>query len=279
MHSASEDLVALAPISRAPIAALFDTQIASAFAGLGAGLGYQKLVQLELGIDIEKGETRSDWLRRPLSPEQMGYAAIDVLHLPALHDRLLARLEARGMTAWCQEDCDRLAAGFEASDTQPHLSFTALWKAPPEQQAQLRRLLLWRDALARRIDRPRQWIFDNAQAGSLIENPPDQTAALTSRLAGARSFPKRELGNLFELLQAPLRDEDMQLPPIPAPIRGEPDRLLKLLREQVNARAAALDLPPGLVASRRVLEAHVRGERPAELDGWRGQVLAQTLAG
>jgi len=277
MHSASEDLVALAPISQAPLAALFDTQIAAAFAGLGAGLGYQKLVALELGIDIEKGETRSDWLRRPLSADQLRYAAIDVLHLPALHDALLGRLDQRNMLDWCQEDCDRLAQGFDADDPQPHLSFTALSKAPVEQQARLRRLLLWRDALARRIDRPRQWIFDNAQATSLIEAPPDQPAALTARLTGARSFPKRELGNLFELLGAPLSDDELLLPPIPAPIRGEAERAFKALRERVNARAIELDLPPGLLASRRVLEAQVRGERPPELDGWRGQVLAEAL--
>src|SRR5207253_2632988 len=50
IHSASEDLVALAPLCGGPIAALFDTQIAAAFAGLGAGLGYRKLVELIVGV-------------------------------------------------------------------------------------------------------------------------------------------------------------------------------------------------------------------------------------
>src|SRR6185312_13712851 len=65
MHSASEDLEALADILPSGPAQLFDTQIAAAMTGLGAGLSYQKLVALLLGIDLPKAETRSDWLKRP----------------------------------------------------------------------------------------------------------------------------------------------------------------------------------------------------------------------
>ncbi len=82
MHSASEDLEALAPILPEGPAALFDTQIAAAMAGLGSGLSYQKLVALLIGVDLPKAETRSDWLRRPLTPAQLDYAAQDVAWLP-----------------------------------------------------------------------------------------------------------------------------------------------------------------------------------------------------
>ncbi len=276
MHSASEDLVALAPISGAPIAALFDTQIAAAFAGLGPGIGYQRLVQMLLDIEIGKGETRSDWLQRPLTEQQKLYAVIDVVHLPAMHDLLSAKLEQRCMAAWFQEDCDRLAAG-PAPDDEPHLPFTALWKSSPEVQASLRRLLRWREALARRINRPRTWIFDNALATSLVETPPTDADALASRMRGSRSFPKRELQPLFELLESPLTDEELELPPIPPPIRGEPAQLLTQLRDKVAARAAELDLPPALLCPRRLLEARVRGEQPPELAGWRGRALGDLL--
>ncbi|MDR2012456.1 MAG: ribonuclease D, partial [Rhodanobacter sp.] len=84
MHGAGEDLEALATWP-CPIARLFDTQIAAAFAGLGQGLGYRKLVNELLGVDIPKTETRSDWLRRPLSAQQLDYAAQDVAHLAPLH--------------------------------------------------------------------------------------------------------------------------------------------------------------------------------------------------
>ena len=81
MHSPSEDLVAFQHSCGALPAPLFDTQAAAALCGMGAGLSYQKLVHAITGVELAKGETRSDWLRRPLSPAQLDYAADDVLSL------------------------------------------------------------------------------------------------------------------------------------------------------------------------------------------------------
>lgn len=274
MHAAGEDLVALAPVAGGPLAGLFDTQVAAAFAGLGPGLGYQKLVAMLLGVEIGKDQTRTDWLRRPLSAAQLGYAAADVLHLPALHDALLARLETRGYAGWCRDECERLAraAADTAPDPQPQLGLRSAARWPLEQQAQLRRLLLWREQTARRVDRPKGWILDDASALSLAASAPDQPAALAARLAGQRGFPKRELGNLYELLHSPPADSADTVP-IAAPLQGAAERHWRALREHAARRAAELDLPPALLAPRRLLEAAARGEQPPELLGWRGQAL------
>ena len=84
MHSASEDLVALQRGCGVVPTPLFDTQIAAALANIGSGMGYQRLVQERLGIALSKGETRSDWLKRPLTEAQLEYAADDVLHLETI---------------------------------------------------------------------------------------------------------------------------------------------------------------------------------------------------
>jgi len=277
MHSASEDLVALWTVAPVPVAALFDTQVAAAFAGLGSGLGYQKLVALLLGVELDKGETRSDWLRRPLSDAQRHYAAADVVHLPALHDALLERLRTRGMLGWCEEDCARLAGQSANTDAQPHLSFTALWQQPSPVQARLRRVLRWREALARQIDRPRLWVLDNATAGALATQPPARSEGLIERVRGQRSLPRRELPALLAVLNdEPAHAEDA-CPPIPAPLRGEPQRRFDALRAAVARRADELDLPAALLGPRRLLEAQVRGETVPEWRGWRGEVLAEAL--
>src|SRR5690606_13542895 len=85
MHSASEDLQAFQHTYGALPRPLFDTQIAAAMCGLGPGLSYQRLVAEMLGHALEKGETRSDWMRRPLSDAQLHYAAEDVRYLPEIH--------------------------------------------------------------------------------------------------------------------------------------------------------------------------------------------------
>lgn len=279
MHSASEDLVALGRIGARPIADLFDTQVAAAFAGLGPGIGYQRLVHTLFGIALEKGETRSDWLRRPLSEQQLHYAEQDVVHMPAIHDALVAKLEARGMLAWCVEDCDRLArAAGDAMPVDPHHEFRNAWRWPVERQALLKRIVEWRERTARAIDRPRLWVFDNPVAAELALDPPRDTDALRLKLAGQRSFPKRAYDELMAVLQAPNSDADLALRPIPEPLRGDDERRADALRDAVAAKALALDLPPALPLSRRGIEAVVRGARPAELDGWRGAVLGEVLA-
>lgn len=280
MHSASEDLVALAPVSGAPIAGLFDTQIAAAFAGFGAGIGYQRLCAELLGIEVEKGEQRSDWLKRPLSERQRHYAEADVAHLEALHDHLLARLVRRGMLDWALEDCARLAqaACEDGRPANPHHEFRSLWRWPLERQARLARLLAWREATARAIDRPRQWLFDNATAVDLIEREPRSPGELAARLAAMRGFPKRELGALFDLFSLPLGDADLAIDPIPAPLDDAQDRRFEALRAAVAAKAASLDLPAALLAPRRLLEQLARDPGAPALAGWRRAVLDEATA-
>src|SRR5690606_3746630 len=81
MHSASEDLVALRHACGTLPEPLRDPQGAAGLAGIAAGAGSQRLGQGLLGSAVDKGETRSDWMRRPLSPAQLAYAAEDVRHL------------------------------------------------------------------------------------------------------------------------------------------------------------------------------------------------------
>src|SRR3546814_9938818 len=124
---------------------LFDTQAAAALAGIAAGIGYQRLVQDVLGVALAKGETRSDWLRRPLSPTQLEYAADDVRHLFALHDALAARLQELGRETWLREDCARMVSNAErdAGDRWPHLSLRAAPFLRSEEHKRLLRLLRW----------------------------------------------------------------------------------------------------------------------------------------
>jgi len=277
MHSASEDVIALAPASQQGLHGLFDTQIAASFAGIGAGMGYQRLVAEMLGVALEKTETRSNWLARPLSAQQLHYAEADVHHLDALHALLRERLQQRGMLAWCLEDCERLARGAVAP-RNPHWEFKTLWRWPIERQARLRRLLDWRERAAQRIDRPRLWLFDNPCAATLIEDPPAILSALSTRLATQRGFPKREAEALFEHLQSPLEDAELAIDPIPEPLRGEDEQRFEALRQRVAERATTLGLPPALLAPRRVLEVLARKDAIGELGGWRSHALAEDLA-
>ncbi len=278
MHSASEDLVALRHTCGAVPEPLFDTQVAAALAGVGSGVGYQRLVMETLEVHLDKGETRSDWMRRPLSPSQLSYAADDVRHLFALHDALAGRLDALDRMAWFEEDCARMLDGARTGDLErwPHLSMRASQFLDPDGQRRLLRLLRWRDAYARDNDRPRTWILDNELAGLLARDPPADLAALQRQLDAHPKAPKKLAGEVWSALATPLADEAGA----PAARSEERDkRLLRRLQEAVAARSAELGLPDGVLASRRWLELLLDGnDWPGMLGGWRRRELEPALA-
>ena len=91
IHAAAQDLEVLEVATGAVPACLFDTQIAAGFLGLGLP-SLSELHERELGTSIPKGDRLTDWLRRPLSTQQLAYAASDVADLPRLHERLTVEL-------------------------------------------------------------------------------------------------------------------------------------------------------------------------------------------
>jgi ribonuclease D len=278
MHSAGEDLIALQHHCGTVPEPLFDTQTAAALCGIGAGLGYQKLVLTMLDETVDKGETRSDWLRRPLSPAQLRYAADDVRHLHRLHRALSTQLHALGREAWLAEDCARALenAAEGAPDRWPHLSLRSAQFLEPDAQALLLRLLRWREAYARTHDRPRSWILDNELAYALARKPPSDADALQTWLDTQPKAPRRLAAALWQALSTPLADETE----IPLARGDDRDRVaFKRLQQAVADRSAELGLPDGVLASRRWLEALQDGhDWPGALDGWRRRQLEPMLA-
>ena len=277
MHSASEDLIALRQACGVVPRPLFDTQVAAALSGLGAGLGYQKLVQQVEGVTLAKGETRSDWLRRPLSPSQLEYAADDVRHLHALHAHLDERLAALGRSEWLAQDCERMLGNAERDEPErwPHLPLRAAQFLDTAGQHRLLRLLRWRDAYARSSDRPRTWILDNELAVALARTPPANLDALQAKLDSEPKAPRKLGAALWQALTTPLADEG-DAPAIRTEDRDK--QAVRKLQDAVAAASAELGLPDGVLASRRWLEALLDGGWPDALGGWRRTLLEPRLA-
>ena len=283
MHSASEDLIAFKHACGVVPAPLFDTQVAASLAGIGAGVGYQRLVHDLLGVNLPKGETRSDWMRRPLSPAQLEYAADDVLHLFALHDLLDAKLRQAGRLDWLMEDGARIVDTAASDDLErwPHLALRAAQFLDPAGQLRLLRLLRWRDAYAREADRPRSWILHNELATTLARKPPADRNALHRQLQATPKAPRSLAGEVWDALNAPLPDE-AEAPPIR---NEETDKAaLRELQDAVAGLSAELGLPDGVLASRRWLQSllsrRARGDAgwPGPLAGWRRGLLEPRLS-
>ncbi|HEY4291964.1 ribonuclease D [Luteibacter sp.] len=282
MHSAGEDLEALAPYLPDGPHTLFDTQIAAAFVGMGLGISYRALVAELVGAELDKGETRSDWLQRPLTDSQKLYATLDVVHLHPVHAILAERLAERGRAAWHAEDCARMKrrASHREGDPQPQRGFKAASEWPPEKQALLRRVLRWREATARELDKPRSWLLEDMQATDLTGHIPDAPAKLDERTRGTRALRSPQRQELFELFHRPLEAAEVDST---APIIGHPagdaKRAINEMRSAVDTLASQLDVPPGLLCARRSMEEYVMsGTWPEALEGWRRGVLFERLS-
>ena len=109
LHACSEDLEVLLRLTGSLPAPLFDTQLAAAYLNLGFSMGYSRLVQAVLGIELPKGETRSDWLQRPLSETQVSYAAEDAVHLAEVYRQLAPQLSAEKTAAVLEDGAELIS--------------------------------------------------------------------------------------------------------------------------------------------------------------------------
>ena len=155
LHSGRQDLEVLWPLT-GPIAGVFDTQIAAALAGFPAQIGYAELVKRILGVELAKGQTRTDWSRRPLTAAQLDYALDDVRYLRPLRDHLREQLDRLGRLGWLEEDLTRLVdpAGLQPDPSRAWQRFKGISQLDEGRQRLIKSLAEWRERRAIQKNRP-----------------------------------------------------------------------------------------------------------------------------
>lgn len=134
---------------------LFDVQIAVGFLGGEYPASYGKLLQRFLGISVPKGETRTDWRKRPLSNAQLEYAALDVLHLPELYDMLREQLQELERLAWLENEIDgRQQALVEFTNQESWYRISGVQSLHGKQLGVVRELWRWRENRAKAKNMP-----------------------------------------------------------------------------------------------------------------------------
>lgn len=279
LHAARQDLEVLAPLVGA-VAPLFDTQIAAALAGFPAQVGYAELVRRLLETELPKGQTRTDWSRRPLSPEQVDYALDDVRYLLPLRERLLEELDRLQRIAWLEEDLldlqDPALIKPDPANAWQRFKGTEGWDEG--RLVLLRGLAEWREHRAIARNRPRGWILDDAVLREIVQRVPrDRT-----QLARIEAMPEGVVKHSGDDILALIDIAHIPEPPPPLPRRERPDPELvartKRLSQKVQGVAQELNVAPEVLATRKDLEAIARGAEPQDiLRGWRATLLAETL--
>ena len=172
-HSCKSDILLLDEVFNVNCRNIVDTSVQfTLLAAEDNNISLGRLIQTELGFEVDKGEQKSNWLKRPLTEAQKEYAANDVLYLFELTDRLSARLTELGRADWAtQENIALEAVRYGRDDPRPWSRNAAKYKISAQEMPTFRELYMLRDAVARQLDRPPYHVLSNDRLAELARNP------------------------------------------------------------------------------------------------------------
>lgn len=286
MHAMSEDIELLYQATGVLTECVFDTQIAAAFLGYGASLGYQNLVSEVLGFPVDKSETRSDWLKRPLTDKQLLYAAKDAEYLILLHKALEKELIQKQLLGSVFDEAKNILVQTKQTWDQPELAYLRLrgaYELPLVKQRGLQKLVMWRDQKAQNENIPKPWVFGDKHLIQFAENPPKTISELRRfkdvKPKSIRLFGENLIAQLAEFNSA-IDQNGAAFLAVESPVKGEELQLFKKLKVVVSSVAEKTGIAPQLLGSRKMLEnivIHVvrnnNSALPLEFSNWRKALL------
>ena len=188
VHAAREEfLFCYRAIGKRP-SNFFDVQLAAGLIGLDYPASYGNLVSKVAGSSVDKGETRTDWARRPLTDRQMSYALQDVVHLFPLYETIKGRLEKMGRGEWIVSEMDAWQTTLEKTVNEPQWHrVSGIASMNRKSLAIVRELWVWRDAEAQRKNRASRRVL----ADDLIAELAKRSSSDIERLKAIRGFENR----------------------------------------------------------------------------------------
>ncbi len=288
LHAGSEDLEVFWHAFGVMPTPMIDTQVLAAFLGHPLSCGFATMVEKYSGVALDKSESRTDWLARPLTERQLDYAAADVWYLLPIARRLMDEIDQTGWLAAVQDEC-RLMAARRREQQEPDDAWRDIgnaWQLRTRQLGCLRLLASWRLRKARERDMAVNFVVREEHLWQVARHMPGTLGELDSLgLSGSEiRFHGKTLIRLVEEAKA-LPEEAL-----PAPLANLIDMpgyrgIFKEIKALVQKVAEDNGLTPELLASRRqinqLLNAHW-GLKPATLapeltSGWRGQLFGDQL--
>ena len=267
---------------------VLDVQLAAGFIGLPASLAYGALVSNLLNVTLQKGESYSDWCKRPLTPSQLQYAADDVRWLLPLADVLEGKLETLGRREWVREEMksyeDEDSYGVDEDEAWRRV--TGRGTLSPKQVAILREVARWREQTASHRDLPRGWLIKDPTLVEIARRAPGSTQALK----GIRGINPKEAERsgtaIIDAIERGKTGTPVEMPKAPpkrAQVRAR--MLVGLADAVVRTRCDAADIATELVSTRGELEAvlthfaagSLEPENHRLLRGWRRDLAGDAV--
>jgi len=286
VHSGREELgFALSAVGRLP-ADLFDVQIAAGLVGDDYPAGYGSLLSRWLGVTKHKGETRTDWRRRPLSRQQLEYALDDVRYLIPLRDKMVARLTKLKRLEWMQAEMQDFQTEVAAIRTRERWRrISGISGLSARSLAIARELWRWRDSEAQKRDIPSRFVLRD---DLLVELARRRTADVR-QIRAVRGMERRELERalpkIAEHIQLAL---DLPQQDLPQSERREVPNQINVLGQFLSTALTSLcrqlELAGAMVGTASDVRdliafrlGFVTDETPALARGWRAEVVGTLI--
>jgi len=269
-HDADYDLRLLDQDYGWRVTNIFDTRVAAQLLGIRA-FGLAALLERYFGVKLDKKHQRADWSMRPLTKGMLEYAAQDTEFLLDLRGRMGNELEKLGRSSWAAEEFARLeGTRWEQEDAgDAFLRVKGARDLTRRQLALLRELVIWRDVVARTLDRATFRVVSNETLLDVARLAPTARA----QLAGVKGMPRGILesrsAEMVAAVERGLAVPEHDLPRFPRGQRWERDPdfddVVARLKSVRDAAAARLDLDPGVLCARERLETVAR-KRPGSVE-------------
>lgn len=288
LHSCHEDLEVFKKYANRLPLPLFDSQIAGQFLFQGKVLGFGAMVAQELDIQLDKGEARTNWLKRPLSDNQLHYAVNDVKYLFPLYHKLNNQLAERGLQQFNLDEAKYKVEQKEKDKdrTKLFLDFGTAWQLKPRELAILQELALWRLSYAEEKDMALGFVVKDATLISVAQRRPTDINSLRN-IPGMNPHECRVHGKAMLACVVKAKKLEPEQCPVKVPrVTDYSDykQAYKILRQVVSAQAEKHDIPMEVMASKKQLNQWVKwswnmayNEVPDFKASWRYALLSESL--
>jgi ribonuclease D len=286
VHAGRQDVAILRRTWDTDVRYVFDTQLAAGFLGFGNQESYESLVRKVLGVRLKGSEGFTKWDRRPLTAQQLEYAADDARMLLALGERIEGRLRERGRLDWAREECLALEQATDERDPERmYERLPRLGRLNEPARAIARELVEWRESVARSMDRPPAYVLPDQALVELARRAPRDRQGLEH----IRGLPAQTIHRRADaLLKAIARGREREAPPPPPESRPREITdapLVALAQALVRHRSMEEGVAVELIATQSELTELVgalrRGEDGAQvrvMHGWRRELVGEELA-
>lgn len=286
VHAGAQDIEPIARLTGKPAANIFDTQVCAGLAGLDYPLSLGNTINAILGVEHDAGAKFSKWDRRPLTPQQVHYAAGDVRYLCAIHKHLTDKLSALGNTAFAKQACQDLCdpEQYTPDPLSRKIKAKGVNKLSRKKRAAFNGLLLWREQLAQQLNvTPRGLLTDEA-VYEIADALPRETHQLPNIKFVPRPLVQQHGSALIDALTNAVEGPHPPKPKPPTYDRDEHRALVNALWDRVAARCEERSITPQAVTSKRelgplvaaALQATPVPQLPVNT-GWRKDLLGELI--